>query len=256
MIDHYEFLQISPNADSETIHRVYRFLATRLHPDNPDSGDGELFCLLKKAYDVLSHPDRRAEYDARRRNQPFEPVPFSTEVDFMDNLEGELNRRLAVLAVLYYRRRTNPHMPEVPLADIEQRMGFPRDYLDFTTWYLVKKGYITRADNAQFTLTAEGVDFVETERAHVPVLNKMLAGTSATASLDAAGSARRPVPVSEPILLSSGTRRSLDRPAEARNGTALVRDRRPAGSHSAADMIDLGTSPDRRSRAKGRRSED
>jgi len=25
--DYYEFLQISPNADSDTIHRVYRFLA-------------------------------------------------------------------------------------------------------------------------------------------------------------------------------------------------------------------------------------
>jgi curved DNA-binding protein len=32
--DYYEFLQISPNADAETIHRVYRFLAARLHPDN------------------------------------------------------------------------------------------------------------------------------------------------------------------------------------------------------------------------------
>ena len=38
-IDYYEFLQISPNADQDTIHRVYRFLAARFHPDNPDSGD-------------------------------------------------------------------------------------------------------------------------------------------------------------------------------------------------------------------------
>src|SRR6266702_8690906 len=34
MIDYYEFLQISPHADNETIHRVYRYLAGRLHPDN------------------------------------------------------------------------------------------------------------------------------------------------------------------------------------------------------------------------------
>ena len=27
MIDYYEFLQISPHADAETIHRVYRYLA-------------------------------------------------------------------------------------------------------------------------------------------------------------------------------------------------------------------------------------
>ena len=53
-------------------------------------------------------------------------------------------------------------------------MGFPRDYLDFTTWYLVKKGYITRADNSDFTLTAEGVDYIETQRGNLPVLNKLL----------------------------------------------------------------------------------
>ena len=57
-------------------------------------------------------------------------------------MDGELNRRLAVLAVLYYRRRTNPSFPEVPLSEIEERMGFPRDYLDFTLWYLQKKGYV------------------------------------------------------------------------------------------------------------------
>ena len=30
--DYYEFLQISPNAEQATIHRVYRFLAGRFHP--------------------------------------------------------------------------------------------------------------------------------------------------------------------------------------------------------------------------------
>jgi predicted transcriptional regulator len=92
----------------------------------------------------------------------------------MDSLEGELNRRLGVLAVLYFRRRSNPFKPEVSLAEIEDRMGFPRDYLEFTSWYLQKKGYITRADNSDFTLTAEGVDFVENQRVVIPTLNKML----------------------------------------------------------------------------------
>ena len=54
MIDYYEFLQISPQAEPETIHRVYRYLAGRFHPDNPESGDSNLFCMVKSAYDVLS----------------------------------------------------------------------------------------------------------------------------------------------------------------------------------------------------------
>lgn len=180
MVDYYEFLQISPNADVDTIHRVYRFLAARLHPDNPATGDPEQFKLLKTAYDTLSDRARRAEYDISRRRATQEP--YSKEVDFMDNMDGELNRRLAVLAMLYHRRRSNAHSPEVSLAEIEERMGFPRDYLDFTLWYLQKKGYIAKADNAQFALTAEGVDFVEEERGDYPTLNKLLtAGTEPTA---------------------------------------------------------------------------
>jgi hypothetical protein len=173
-LDFYEFLQISPNAEPDTIHRVYRFLAARYHPDNPVSSDPEKFALLRLAYDTLSDPDRRAEYDANYQRESAGRPPLSTTVDFMDDIEGERNRRLAVLAVLYYRRRANPYAPEVGLAEIETHMGFPRDYLDFTTWYLLRKNYITRADNSDFTLTAEGVDYVETERVHIPVLNKLL----------------------------------------------------------------------------------
>jgi curved DNA-binding protein CbpA len=174
MIDYYEFLQISPHADADTIHRVYRYLAARLHPDNPESGDAEMFRLLKSAFDTLSNPVRRAEYDSACRLEAIDVKPLSNSVDFMDSVEGELNRRVAVLAVLYFKRRSNPRTPEVSLAEIERRMGFPRDYLDFTTWYLQKKGYITRADNSDFTLTAEGVDYIEMQRGNLPVLNKLL----------------------------------------------------------------------------------
>lgn len=179
-IDYYELMQISRSADFDTIHRVYRFLAARFHPDNPDTGDREKFNLLREAYDVLSDPERRMSYDMEADTAAAQPQPMSTNVDFMDTLQGELNRRLAVLAVLYYRRRHTPTAPEVSLAEIEKRMGFPRDYLEFTTWYLVKKGYITRADNADFTLTVAGVDFVETQRANIPVLNRMLTSGNST----------------------------------------------------------------------------
>lgn len=182
--DYYEFLQISPNAEAETIHRVYRFMAVRLHPDNPKTGDPEKFFLLKQAYDVLSDPKQRADYDAALNAEGSQAPPLSTTIDFMDSLEGELNRRLAVLALLYIQRRTNPHNPEVPLNEVERRMGFPRDYLDFTTWYLRSKGYITRADNSDFTLTADGVDFVESQRVNIPILSKLLTTGSDPSSAD------------------------------------------------------------------------
>jgi curved DNA-binding protein len=191
MIDYYEFLQISPRADADTIHRVFRFLAARLHPDNPETGDVEVFHQLKVAYDVLSNPESRTDYDASRNTETGQQSPFSEEVDFMDSMDGELNRRLAVLAVLYYRRRTSPHMPEVGLGEIESRMGFPRDYLDFTIWYLSKKGYVTKGDSAQLALTADGVDFIETQRGNLPILNKLLTSGAGQPSGSAASARGR-----------------------------------------------------------------
>ncbi len=196
--DYYEFLQISPNADAETIHRVYRFLAARLHPDNGETGDEENFRLLKAAYDVLADSRRRAEYDAARAKAQEPPEPLAATIDFMDVMDGELNRRLAVLAVLYYRRRTNPTFPEVPLQEIEDRMGFPRDYLDFTLWYLQRKGYVTKADNAQYTLSVDGVDFVETQRGNIPTLHKLLTSGSGSSVEDLARAPRKQAPAAPP----------------------------------------------------------
>lgn len=233
-VDYYEFLQISPNADAETIHRVYRFLAARMHPDNSETGHEENFRLLKAAYDVLSDPRRRAEYDAARTRAQAAPEPLAATIDFMDALDGELNRRLAVLAVLYYRRRTNPGFPEVPLVEIELRMGFPRDYLDFTLWYLQRKGYVTKADNAQYTLTVDGVDFVETQRANIPTLHKMLTSGSGSSVEDLARTqyseaAVEPEPIAAPAEPTAATPRpAFARPAPRYQSRPLDQSRQPA----------------------------
>jgi curved DNA-binding protein len=255
MLDYYEFLQISPNADSETIHRVYRFLATRLHPDNPQSGDAEMFLLLKAAYDVLASPERRAEYDASRHREPLQAVPWSASIDFMDTLDGELNRRLAVLAVLYYRRRTNPSMPEVALAEIETRMGFPRDYLDFTTWYLVKKGYVVRADNSEFTLTADGVDFVEMQRVRLPVLAKLLTSGAGSTATDH-GHADQPSDA-DGVVGTTTRERSYAWHSASRNGHGFSLDPRAGEAECAVLTLDRrASSLDRRMNSRGRRASD
>jgi curved DNA-binding protein CbpA len=147
---------------------------------------------LTKAYELLSDPIQRAEYDAKRLAS--EPAPLSTWIDFMDTLDGEVNRRLAILAMLYSKRRTSPSKPEVSFRDIERRLGFPRDYLDFTAWYLRTKNFITRSDNAEFAITAEGVDFVENQRTTAPVLEKLLTvGDTLTIPDDPSEFDRKPV---------------------------------------------------------------
>ena len=159
--DYYEVLQISPNADSETIHRVYRMMATRFHPDNPRTGNTETFLLLKRAYQVLTDPKQRAQYDNTREMKDEELLPIFELKEFVYGLKGEVNRRLGVLSLLYNRRRSCQEAPGLSVLDLEKRMAFPREHLNFALWYLKAKGYVSQEDNSDCGITAEGIDFIE-----------------------------------------------------------------------------------------------
>jgi curved DNA-binding protein CbpA len=159
--DYYEVLQISRKADLETVHRVYRMMATRFHPDNPRTGNTETFLLLKRAYQVLSDPARRAIYDSTRQIEDQGPLPIFELKEFVYGLTGEVNRRLGVLSLLYNQRRASLDLPGLSVLDLEKRMGFPREHLNFTLWYLRSKGYVCRVDNSDYGITSEGIDFIE-----------------------------------------------------------------------------------------------
>jgi hypothetical protein len=66
-LDCYEVMQLSPNADAETVSRVYRPIAFRYHPDNTETGNSEMFIRLSEAHQILSDPEKRASYDAAHR---------------------------------------------------------------------------------------------------------------------------------------------------------------------------------------------
>ena len=67
-IDYYEILEISPNANSGTIERMFRYLAQRYHPDNQDTGDRLRFDVIVEANDTLRDPVKRAQYDIQHKN--------------------------------------------------------------------------------------------------------------------------------------------------------------------------------------------
>ncbi|MGO9659390.1 MAG: J domain-containing protein [Acidimicrobiales bacterium] len=57
----YEILDVAPDADAEELRAAFRRLSKKVHPDA--GGSDVLFGRVKDAYDVLSDPARRAEYD-------------------------------------------------------------------------------------------------------------------------------------------------------------------------------------------------
>lgn len=70
MSDLYSALGVTREASTEEIKKAYRRLARELHPDvNPDPETQERFKEVTHAYDVLSDPDKRAQYD--RGGDPF-----------------------------------------------------------------------------------------------------------------------------------------------------------------------------------------
>lgn len=63
--DYYALLGIARDASPEEIKRAYFEAAQKLHPDkNTAAGETELFLGVQQAYETLSNPQRRAQYDA------------------------------------------------------------------------------------------------------------------------------------------------------------------------------------------------
>jgi curved DNA-binding protein len=160
--DYYEVLQVSTNAEPDTIHRIYRLLAQRFHPDNAETGSADKFHQVHEAYTVLSNPESRARYDVsyhKIRQDRWRLV--SSGVNSENDFEIEQLGRLTVLEALYTRRRMEPETPSLLTSDLESLTGRPREHLSFTIWYLVQKKYVTKDDQAKLLITADGVEYLE-----------------------------------------------------------------------------------------------
>ena len=160
-VDYYEALQLSPNADVEAIQRSYRMLAQRYHPDNTDTGNEAAFRLVLQACRVISDPEERAAYDVKHRASQSLRWKIFGQPEDAQGYDEEKRKRWGLLMILYTQRKRQPDKPGVALRELENMLGCPREQLQFTLWYLSGKSLIQPTDAGRYTITFDGVDYVE-----------------------------------------------------------------------------------------------
>lgn len=68
--NYYDILEVNQNASQEIIEKAYKVLVKKYHPDLQNSATEKSKCeekikLINEAYEVLSNPSKRDEYNAR-----------------------------------------------------------------------------------------------------------------------------------------------------------------------------------------------
>jgi molecular chaperone DnaJ len=100
--DYYNVLGVDKNASDDEIKKAYRKMAMKFHPDkNPDNPEAEAkFKEAAEAYDVLSTPDKKSNYDrfgsANGGGNPFGGGGFNMEdifSNFGDIFGSAFNQR-------------------------------------------------------------------------------------------------------------------------------------------------------------------
>ena len=158
--DYYEVLQLSPNADQETINRVFRILVRRYHPDNRETGNSEKFDQVVNAHRALSDPERRAAYDVKYEEGRASILKIFDESSRPDGYDGDRRIFEGVLSLLYISRRRDAAKGGMGVIQMERLLGCPAQHLEFHLWYLREKGWVERLESGLIAITATGVDRV------------------------------------------------------------------------------------------------
>lgn len=157
-VDYYELLELSPNANAATVERVFRYLAKKHHPDSSPNNDCEMFNKLVNAYETLCDPAKRAAFDGAYERQQDAKIKI---VEGANEAGNDCVERYKLLSILYSKRRSDFKKPGIGMGSLEEMVDFPPEVLEFHLWYFRQKEWVAREEGGQFSITAGGVDQVE-----------------------------------------------------------------------------------------------
>ena len=115
--DYYAILGVSRNATQEEIKQAYIEAAQRLHPDkNVADGETEIFLEIQQAYETLSNPKRRKQYDATLppEEEPDLPIKYKVYYSSPNLVRLDEPQMLYVLLEIAPRKKTE-EIPAPPL---------------------------------------------------------------------------------------------------------------------------------------------
>jgi curved DNA-binding protein CbpA len=176
--DHYQVLGVEPRASSEVIQKAYTSLAARYSPKNRETADPEKFKAVNYAYEVLADPVSRKMFDDLRPRAERAAAPKFTGQEFFDAVDGEAQRRICLLCLLYDQRRHKPVTGSLSLRDVESLMAVQSEQLQLTIWYLKQRGYVVSDDKSSMQITVDGMDYLEQ---NLPSADSLLALLKSTA---------------------------------------------------------------------------
>jgi hypothetical protein len=154
------------------MHRAYATLANQYHPKNTLTANAEMFAALNVAYEVLSDPVRRREFDELHGTGQEAGGPKFSGVEFFTALEREAALRSAILCLLYDRRRARPSAPGVSMRSLEVMVEATAVELTSALWYLKQRGLAASDDQSSLAITADGMDFLVNQK---PLLEDVMA---------------------------------------------------------------------------------
>ena len=175
MENYYEILEVKNDASDEVIKAAYRALIKKYHPDNGGGQDptGDKMCLVNEAYECLSDPVRRKQYDQKIQSTSFEPreaesykpqkhtnesevVKSSKDKSLFSQIvsgvvagvQGAMDNRQAEMENAYL---DSEFMPDYSLIDeYRNAVGAKRNGYAKA---LMERGYLVRDNNGRFRPT-------------------------------------------------------------------------------------------------------
>jgi hypothetical protein len=183
-VDYYDFLMVSPQADKAMLEWAVRLMLTRYGPKTPETADAAKYETTKLAYRALVDPAKREEYDqlwakhqdqagrgasprrerrsspSRAAQPPLEKICVELEATEED-VRLQVRLRQAVISALYDVLITNPRNIELGRAEVAKAIHCRIDDLEFPIWFLRECGLIKTSNAGDYSITAEGVKWVE-----------------------------------------------------------------------------------------------